>query len=77
MASLGVVIYGMAVFTLEGGARLVFWAWNESAKRRARRDRELLDRIEAKFAQNPDATPAAVLAKVREELQNGNRNRGE
>jgi enoyl-[acyl-carrier-protein] reductase (NADH) len=70
-------LYGMAVFTLEGGARLVFWAWNESAKMRARRDRELLDRIEARFAQNPDAAPKAGLAEIREELRNGNDSRGE
>ena len=75
MASLGVIIYGITIILLEGGATLVFWAWNEHNKREERRKRqqtaEILDQVKEALLQNPDSDPVLVVEQMSDRVRNG------
>ena len=75
MASLGVIIYGMTIISLEGGASLVFWAWNERNKREERRKRqqteEVLNLVEEALLQNPGSDPKIVIEQLRGQIADG------
>ena len=75
MASIGAIIYGIGIISLEGGASLVFWALDERNKRRERRKRqqmvEILDQVKEALLQDPDSDPMLVIEQMSKKVRNG------
>ena len=85
MVSMGAMIYGMVMSSLELGVPMAFYAYEKIKNDRANLRRQgeargvakTIDAVRAKFKDDPDLSPEELLEALMADLQDDGRNNGE